>query len=66
MPRQGQAADQAQHRIATRRHAEVLQQARARRTTQGNPNPTLRRRQAVRALRPWRDKAGKPLDKGLP
>jgi hypothetical protein len=41
MPRQRQAADQPQHRIAARRHAEVLQQARARLTTQGDTNPTL-------------------------
>jgi hypothetical protein len=64
--RQGQAADQAQHRVAARRHADPLQHARTRLTAHGNTNPALCRRQAVCALRPRRDKAGQPLDKGPP
>jgi len=55
--RQGQAADQAQNCVATRRHADLRQHARARLAAKENTHTTLRRRQPVRALCPWRDQA---------
>jgi hypothetical protein len=64
--RQGQAADQAQNCIATRRHADLPQHARARLAAKDNTHTTLRRRQPVRALRPRRDQARQSLDESPP
>ncbi|WP_043345101.1 hypothetical protein [Belnapia moabensis] len=66
LPRQGQAAHQAQHRVTTRWHAKVLQEPPSRLAAQGDADLTLRRGQAARAMRVRRNQPRQPLDKGLP